>query len=429
MMDDDNKTDRRRLFTEMSVSKLKLRAGEPPQVTYRDKKQEGLLLRLNKNSKAWRVSFYDATKGKMRTEHLAVWSPGAPDHLPLKDARDKAANFKANRKTILADRAQKALANRDSFKAVSDWYVKKFVEGGNLRSGHQIKAMIAAILPDWEDKAFEAITRSDVMKLLDKIAETRGPRAADVTLVILRKMMGEHAVRSDTYASPIVKGMAHIKDPRKRARARILDDREIRVMFAACDRVGTPGNLCKTLLYTAQRISKVATMKFDDVEDGLWTIATEEREKGNAQRLKLPKPVLDIIEAQATLRSNEFVFPTSRVVNKTNEPGEYYGSFSAFGQAKIDIDSAMAEIAPKPPIPHWIFHDLRRTSKSLMARAGIRPDISERVLGHTIPGVEGVYDRHSYDAERESALLSLAILIETIIHPPIDGGNVVTLRR
>lgn len=428
MMTDD-KSDRRRLFNELSVSKLKLRAGEPSQVVYRDKKQDGLLLRLNKNSKAWRVQFYDHTQGKMRTEAIGIWKPGAPDHVPLKDARDKAANFKSNKKKIIAERAQKALANRDSFKAVSEWYIKKFVDGGNLRSAHQIKAMINAILPEWQDDAFEAITRSDVMKLLDNIAEDRGPRAADVTLTILRKMMGEHAVRSDTYSSPIVKGMAHIKDPRKRARDRILDDREIRLMFAACDRLGTAGNLCKALLYTAQRIGKVATMKFDDVEDGLWTIATESREKGNAQRLKLPKPVLDIIAAQAELRMNEFVFPAGRVVNKTNKPGEFYGSFSAFGAAKVDIDSAMMEIEPKPAIPHWIFHDLRRTSKSLMARAGIRPDISERVLGHTIKGVEFVYDRHSYDTEREAALIALATLIEAILHPPTKGGNVVSISR
>ncbi len=33
-----------------------------------------------------------------------------------------------------------------------------------------------------------------------------------------------------------------------------------------------------------------------------------------------------------------------------------------------------------------------------MVRAGVRPDISERVLGHVIGGVEGVYDRHSLGA-------------------------------
>ena len=62
----------------------------------------------------------------------------------------------------------------------------------------------------------------------------------------------------------------------------------------------------------------------------------------------------------------------------------------------------------KADIPHWIIHDLRRTARSLMSRAGVRPDIAERTLGHVIGGVEGVYDRHTYDAERASALLSLA---------------------
>jgi hypothetical protein len=42
-----------------------------------------------------------------------------------------------------------------------------------------------------------------------------------------------------------------------------------------------------------------------------------------------------------------------------------------------------------------------------MARAGIRPDVAERVLGHAIPGVEGVYDRHPYDLEKADALSRL----------------------
>jgi integrase len=48
------------------------------------------------------------------------------------------------------------------------------------------------------------------------------------------------------------------------------------------------------------------------------------------------------------------------------------------------------------PIPNWTLHDLPRTARTLMVRAGVRPDISERVLGHVIAGVEGTYDRHSY---------------------------------
>ena len=53
-----------------------------------------------------------------------------------------------------------------------------------------------------------------------------------------------------------------------------------------------------------------------------------------------------------------------------------------------------------------------------MARAGARPDISERVLGHVIAGVEGVYDRHDYEAEKRDALERLAALVDRIVNPP-----------
>jgi integrase len=101
--------------------------------------------------------------------------------------------------------------------------------------------------------------------------------------------------------------------------------------------------------------------------------------------------------------------------------------FSGFGKSKARIDKSIliamrkcadngAEIAP---LPNWTLHDLRRTAKTLMARAGVRPDISERVLGHVIAGVEGTYDRHSYADEKRDALEKLAAMIERILNPPL----------
>ena len=77
-------------------------------------------------------------------------------------------------------------------------------------------------------------------------------------------------------------------------------------------------------------------------------------------------------------------------------------------------------------MPPWVNHDLRRTAKTLMVRASIRPDISERVLGHTIKGVAGTYDQHKYNDEKADALIRLAALVEMIIYRP--SGNVVPLR-
>ncbi|WP_436434890.1 hypothetical protein, partial [Enterococcus faecium] len=75
----------------------------------------------------------------------------------------------------------------------------------------------------------------------------------------------------------------------------------------------------------------------------------------------------------------------------------------------------------------WILHDLRRTGRSLMSRAGVRSEISERVLGHQIIGVEGVYDRHDYIEQRAHALKKLAALVARIINPP--ANNVVRIER
>ena len=61
-----------------------------------------------------------------------------------------------------------------------------------------------------------------------------------------------------------------------------------------------------------------------------------------------------------------------------------------------------------------------------MSRAGVSADIAERVVGHVIPGVRGVYDRHSYAAEKREALEKLAGLVERIVNPT---PNVVRLER
>ena len=65
-------------------------------------------------------------------------------------------------------------------------------------------------------------------------------------------------------------------------------------------------------------------------------------------------------------------------------------------------------------------------SHRVLANVGVRRDIAERVLGHAIPGVEGVYDRHHYGDEKAEALKQLAHLVETIVNPQ---GNVVAMTR
>jgi integrase len=75
----------------------------------------------------------------------------------------------------------------------------------------------------------------------------------------------------------------------------------------------------------------------------------------------------------------------------------------------------------------WRIHDLRRTARSLMSRAGVPTDHAERCLGHVIGGVRGVYDRHEYHREKREAFEALASLVERIVSGSQAG--VVQMRR
>jgi integrase len=72
-----------------------------------------------------------------------------------------------------------------------------------------------------------------------------------------------------------------------------------------------------------------------------------------------------------------------------------------------------------------VIHDLSRTARSLMSRAGVASDHAERCLGHVIGGVRGVYDRHAFSREKREAFEALAAQIERILNP---ADNVMGLR-
>jgi integrase len=312
------------------------------------------------------------------------------------------------------------VAEAGNFREVSDSFIKRYVDANKdrnetLRSKPEIERCLKRyILPVWASKPFRSIKRSDVTALLDQIEDGSGSRQADMCLAIIRKMTNWYATRNDDYSSPIIRGMNRTKAS-ERKRKRILNDDEIRAFFTATKKDGTFGALCQVLLLTAQRREKVATMKWsdivNDIVEGEWLIASEPREKSHAGSLRLTPKVLAIIKKQPRIAGNPHVFAA----------GHGNGPFNSFSERKDKLDQEML------PIPNWTLHDLRRTARSLMSRAKILPHISERVLGHTIKGVEGTYDRHEYAEEKAEALKQLDHVIETIINPP--QGNVVTIRR
>lgn len=60
------------------------------------------------------------------------------------------------------------------------------------------------------------------------------------------------------------------------------------------------------------------------------------------------------------------------------------------------------------PVTHWTPHNLRRTSRTMLASLACPKEIAEAILGHLPEVIEGTYNAYSYDAERRIWLGRLA---------------------
>lgn len=334
-----------------------------------------------------------------------VWhTVGSADVLAIEEARDKAREaikrIKEGKPAVEAPPVKP-----DSLKSVAESWLHRHVAKEKLRTRPEIERCLSKyILPHLGDRAFAEINRSDITGLLDHIEDNHGPRMADVVLGIVRSIANWFATRNDGYVSPFTHGMRRV-DRNGGKRARILDDDELRRVWQQAEASGSFGALIRLLLLTGQRRGAVLRMRWNDVSaDGVWEIPTERREKGNAGSLRLPAQALAIVKAQPKLARNRYVLAASR--------GDG-GPLNGFSRGKRAFDKRCG-------VTGWTLHDLRRTARSLMSRAGVRPDISERVLGHTIAGVEGIYDRHEYFDEKADALARLAALIDEIVKPSPD---------
>jgi integrase len=297
-------------------------------------------------------------------------------------------------------------ARADTLTAIAESYIAR--EGKKLRTVDQrVSILRRLVYPHLGERPIGSIKRSDLVRMLDHIEDRNGPRAADLTLAVLRKIMNWHATRDDEFISPVVRGMGR-QNVAEHRRTRTLSDDEIRKLWSATAEGGPFGALVRFLLLTSARRNEGAAMRWDEVDaNGVWTLPSR-RSKTKVEVVRpLSKAALALLEGLPRIDGCPYPFTLNGRACLTN--------FSR-PKAKLDIASG---------VTNWKIHDVRRTARSLLSRAGINSDVAERCLGHAMPGVRGVYDRHKYLDEMRHAFEALAVQIERIVNPQ---PNVVPLR-
>jgi len=298
------------------------------------------------------------------------------------------------------------------------------------------------VVPAWGKRKAADISKTDVVRLLEKIVVDRNaPGMANNTFQVVRKMFNFAVERDLLKYSPCI----GVKMPApKNTRDRVLSGAEIKTFWYKLDRAAMfpeSKNALKLILVTAQRPGEVIGMHTDEINGEWWTIPAERAKNGKAHRVYLTQAAREIIqqaidytklirEIPAKQEYSGFIFPSPlRGKDKAIAPLALSIAVSRnLASPVMDKHGKVFRTINKLGIDHFTPHDLRRTAATFMAESGEPDAVIDAILNHVKQGVIKVYNQYRYDKEKQSALESWARRLESIITGS-KVGNVVPMRR
>jgi len=267
----------------------------------------------------------------------------------------------------------------------------------------------------WRDRPISGIEIEDVIDIVDRIKARGAPGQARHVLEYIKRLFN-WAVGQPRYglrASPIERVKAVHLLGRKNVRRRILDDDELRAVWAATKEMGYPyGTLVRMLALTGQRRGEAAKARWGefDLDKALWTISYERMKEEDTHVVPLAPAVLGILD-------------DVRQHSPTDIKGNYLFSttggrkpISGFTKLKQRLDRITLKVLRTQAassghdpqsieMPHWVIHDLRRTARThFSAIPDVTDYVKEITISHAQPGVRPIYDRWAYIEEKRLLL-------------------------
>ncbi|MCQ0986485.1 tyrosine-type recombinase/integrase [Jiella marina] len=372
--------------------------------------------------KSWAVRYRHAGKPRKVTV-------GSYPAFDLKAAREaagvllRAASEGADPARQKAEAKAMAVTNIDPDDTIEkqvDIFLQRHV--ARNRSASEVERLFRKeVIPVWGSKRLGEIKRGDVVKLLDDIVDRPAPYTANRTLANLNKF-ANWCVGRGLIDANFCQGVA--KPATELRRDRVLEDREVALVWKASDDLGYPfGPLVRLLLLTGQRRDEVAGMRWSEVDlsSATWTIPRDRVKNDKAHVVALSPQAVTILKDVPKFNGSDFVFTTT---GKT--------AVSGFSRMKAMLDAKIGEIVEEEEasrVPPWRLHDLRRTAASGMASLGIGIAVVEKILNHTsgtFGGIVAVYQRHEFLDERRRALEAWSNFVEGLV--TVKPSNVLEIR-
>jgi len=390
----------RKRLTDRSVRAFRVKRGQRVARVF-DKVTTGLALQATQTgSRAYYFVYSDRRRKRW------YWLGELKD-LSLADARAEVQKLRSGRLDGIDPVLERRRAlGAKTFDQLAKTFVEHLREKGKKSWRNYWRVLVGGALPDarrtlkkrkktpgvvalgvlWKDRPLDSITRGDVRDAVLTVAK-RAPIHANRVLAATRQAFNFALERDWIANSPCTAVKAPTEE---RTRTRVLDDAEIRKLWAALDKERPViRDVVRVLLLTAARSAEVFQMRWTELDSTGWWTLPETRTKNNLpHRVFLAKSVRDILEKRHEKHPDgQWIFPSPK----------------AKGAPLGSIAKAIARLRKNTGVA-FRPHDLRRTAATLMPRAGVPELTIPKVLGHRPAGVtRRHYDLHGYDLEKKLA--------------------------
>jgi integrase len=188
---------------------------------------------------------------------------------------------------------------------------------------------------------------------------------------------------------------------------RVLSDRELGQLLVVDFPLlaATVQDVLTLYLWTATRGGEIVQMhatQITEEPDGLWWTMPKalsknaKREAASDLRVPLVGRAKEVVDRRLLINPGGYLFAAKSKEGYTAQAGV---------QSQVNFRQPYCKSRPditrtRLSVTHWSPHDLRRTARTMLASMGCPNEVAESILGHVQPGVQGIYNRHSYDAER-----------------------------
>jgi integrase len=259
-----------------------------------------------------------------------------------------------------------------------------------LKTGYQAKTFLREFARDFGNTNITDFTKQDFVGLLNEIMAAGNGTKANRVFTHVKTFFGWAIGQGFLEYSPCL----HVKKPfKEKSRERFLSDQEIKCFWQATGEELEPfGHMARLLLLTGQRLSEVCRMTEGELlGQDHWHLSSQRTKNETQHDIFLSDMAQDIVWRDERV-AGSYLFSTTG-----------YSPVQSYDKPVKRFRSRMNDLAGTD-LPHWSFHDLRRTCETGMAMLGTAQPIIDRCTNHlTGRGMSRIYNQYQYKQEKTEA--------------------------